>query len=130
MRSATPYLTLPGTCEEALGTYAGVFGGDITRLVRLSEAPIELPPGAPEHLVFDGEMRAGELVVKASDDPSMPSGSPTVSIFLPCDDISQVASLCDGLSVDGTVLFPPEGNFAMVEDRFGVRWMLAVVDDI
>lgn len=129
MNQAIPYLTFPGTCREAMSTYADVFGGAITNMTTLGESPIDVPDEAAS-LIFNAEMRSGELVVKASDDPSPAPGAPTVSLFVTFDTSDERARVFAALAEGGTVLFEIEGPFSMVEDRFGTRWMLVVDETV
>lgn len=122
MRPAIPYLTFPGTCRQAMAFYADVLGGEVTTLTTLAEAPIEAPDAAADQ-IFNSEVRAGDLVLKASDDPAGQRVTPSVAIFLTLDDETSMRATLDRLASGGNVLFPADNAFGMVEDRFGMRWM-------
>lgn len=127
MQPAIPYLHFPGTCEQAMTFYAATFDGEVTSMTRVRDAPVEFPDAAGDR-IFNSEVRAGDLVLKASDDPAGTPMSPSISVFLTLDDTPAMRSVLDRLSEGGTVLFPADGPFGMVEDRFGVRWMATHAD--
>lgn len=127
MQPITPYLTFPGTCEEAMRFYAMVLEAEITVMVTLADSPIEVPPEAGG-LIFNSELRAGDLVIKASDDPEHNGISSSTSLFVTHDDAADRQRVFAALSVGGDVLFAPDGPFAMVRDRFGVPWMLTIAE--
>ena len=65
-----PYLTFNGNCQEALETYAEIFGGKIDGMMRFRDE--ESCKGMPEHvqdLIMHGRLRVGEGMIMASDDP-------------------------------------------------------------
>ncbi len=123
MNQAIPYLTFPGTCREAMSFYADALDGEVTTMTTLADSPLDVPPEAAA-LIFNAEVRAGDLVLKASDNPEHDGSVSSISLFVPFDDAAERDSLFDKLSVDGMVLFPIDGPFGMVEDQFGTRWML------
>lgn len=63
-----PYVTLNGTCAEAVAFWAAALKGD-AQVMRMGDSPIEV---APEHKdrVMHAAIRAGSLLLMASD--SMP----------------------------------------------------------
>ena len=126
MRHLQPYLIFPGTCEEALEHYAECLDGEIVMLQRYSESPLEI---SDEHAarIFNSVFRADGLAFMASDDlpgHEVQTGS-NFSMFVTFSDPSDQERTFQRLAHAGSVLFPLEGGFGMVEDRFRVRWMLA-----
>jgi PhnB protein len=132
-----PYLFFEGRCEEALEFYRTALGAEVIMKMRYSENPepqqtpnpcAPMPPDAIMHATF----RVGETNVMASD--GMVSGQPdfrgiTLSISAATDADAQrlFAALSDG----GKVTMPLTktffaSSFGMLEDRFGVSWMLVV----
>ena len=106
-------------------TYASVFDGVVTIMTTLGDSPVEVPDVAAG-LIFNSEMRAGQFVIKASDDPNPGEGAATVSLFVSFEDADARATAFTSLADGGTVLFEIDGPFSMVEDRFGTRWMLVL----
>ena len=125
MKPIVPYLALPGTCEEAMRFYADILDGEITIMTTFAESPIEVPPEA-EQLIFNAEVRAGDLVIKASDNPTGEGIGSMISLFVTFPHADERQQLFDTLAADGEVVFEPDGPFAMVRDQFGVQWMLVL----
>lgn len=125
MQPAIPYLALPGTCGEAMRFYAGLLGGEITVMTTLADSPLDVPAEA-EDLIFNSELRAGDLVIKASDNPAGGEVGSSISLFVPFTDPDERERVFAGLADGGEVLFALEGPFGMVRDRFGVQWMLTL----
>ncbi len=127
MQPAVPYLTFPGTCAPALDFYCEVFGAEITIRQTIGEAPMDAPPEAAD-LIFNAEIRAGDLVLKASDNPEAPGdgAAPSpISVFVTCETAAEQERIFAALADGGHPLFPLDGGFGMVIDRFAVPWMLA-----
>ncbi|MEE8599842.1 VOC family protein [Euzebya tangerina] len=125
MQPAIPYIAFPGTCRDAMTAYASILGGEITTLTTMAEAPIESPLDAAD-FIFNSEVVAGELRIRASDNPARTPVGSSISIFLRLDDVERHRELHEQLSEGGQVIFPSDGGFSMVSDRFGVQWMLAL----
>ncbi|MEZ4417716.1 MAG: VOC family protein [Gemmatimonadota bacterium] len=125
MHALVPYLVFPGSCREALGAYRAALGGEIVTLQTFAESPLDVPPELSER-VFNAELRAGQLVLKASDDlPSHPvQVGGNVSLFLTFAERSQRDRVFGQLVEGGATLFAPDGEFSMLRDRFGIQWML------
>lgn len=125
MKPAIPYLTFSGNCAEAMHTYASLFDAEVTILTTLADAPIDTPPDAAE-LIFNAEIRTGDFVLKASDNPAGTAADSSISLFVEFDDPTDRGRVFDALADGGQVIFEPDGPFAMVRDRFDVQWMLTL----
>lgn len=67
-----PYLFYQDTCEAAFNFYAKVLGGKIEMLLRVSDAPPDMPSGTPgrEKTIMHARMSLpGGSVLMASDAP-------------------------------------------------------------
>ena len=121
-----PYLIFPGTCREALEFYSKVFGGTVELIQTMSESPL---PSAPEHAdrIFNAVFAADELRLRASDgEPDKdPRVGENVSLFVTCPDAREQQRIFEALAEGGRIIFPLEGGFGMVEDRYRFWWMLA-----
>lgn len=127
MKRLRPYLIFDGDCEEALDFYAGCLDGEIVMLQRFSESPLEV---AEDHgdRVFNAAFRAENVTFMASDNPpedELRAGN-NFSMFVAFSDPSEHRRAFEALSADGRVLMPLDDGFGMLEDRFRVRWMLAL----
>ncbi|GAB5527704.1 MAG: hypothetical protein Roseis2KO_55760 [Roseivirga sp.] len=66
MQASVPYLVFPGKCREAMSFYTRLFKATITTMQTFGESPMEAPAESTD-LIFNSELRAGDLVIKASD---------------------------------------------------------------
>ena len=126
MNPLIPYLIFTGECREALQFYCEILGGEVTLMHSMADSPIPVPE-AHGHLIFNAEMRAGDLVIKASD--NLP-GNETItgsnfSLFCNFSDAEKQVSVFNQLLDGGRVMFPLENGFGMLKDRYGIQWMLA-----
>src|SRR6266705_2852354 len=98
--SVQPYLFFNGRCEEALEFYRSVLGAEVEMLSRFKDAPEPgmAQPGM-ENKVMHASFRIGETLLMASD-----GGKVTMPL-------------------EKTFWAP---KFGMLEDRFGVGWMVSV----
>ena len=129
-----PYLFFGGRCEEALQFYREAVGAEVERLVRFKESP-EPHRDMPEcfdEKVMHASVRVGATTFMASDGRC--DGPPafegfSLSITVPSE--SEAERVFNALAKDGTVVMPLEKTswapkFGMLEDRFGVSWMVSV----
>ena len=127
MKTLKPYLIFSGDCEEALLLYSSCLDGEIITLQRYSESPLDL---AEEHgnRVFNSVFRAEGVELMASDDlPDEPVKKGTnFAMFVTFPSEEEQAGSFAKLSEGGRILMPLQNGFGMLEDRFQVRWMLAV----
>ena len=132
-----PYIFFHGTCEEALNFYAACFGGEIVQLSRMSDSPPE-HQGDPSwaHKVMHATFRIGQSLIMASDGvnaaPQVFSG---FSISIAADDVESGQKMFEALSDGGNVRMAWQrtfwtSGFGMVSDRFGIPWMVTVMDDL
>jgi len=131
--SVQPYLFFGGRCEEALEFYGTAIGAKIERLVRFKESPE--PQGLPDCFddkVMHASVRIGKTTFMVSDgqcegDQNFDGFS--LSITVP--DIVQAENIFAALAQNGLVVTPLEKTFwaprfGMLQDRFGVSWMVSV----
>jgi PhnB protein len=135
--NVAPYLFFSGNCREAMESYKGIFGGELS-LMTYAEGPEGAPesPHANQPELRDKIMHAtlaGEVVLMASDnpDPSQTLGTGKISLALGGSDEATLRGWFDELSKDGTVLTSLEKQFCgdafgMVTDKFDVTWMVSI----
>jgi PhnB protein len=128
-----PYLFFEGRCQEAIDFYRKALGAEVLMQMPFKDSPIaaSAPPDAGDK-VMHATLRIGETQVLMSDGRC--SGAPTfqgfsLSLSQPDDATAQrvFAALGDG----GVVNMPLAktffaSSFGMVNDRFGVPWMVIV----
>ncbi|SMQ75501.1 PhnB protein [Plantibacter sp. VKM Ac-1784] len=134
MTTLNPYLGFRGTAREAMEFYQGVFGGELT-VSTFRDFGAEVEPDELD-LVMHAQLTGDAGVVfMASDTPkhmdySMGSDF-SMSLSGPNEDEAQLTGYFDNLAAGGTVQQPltvaPWGDsFGMLQDRFGVAWMVNI----
>ncbi len=128
MATVIPYLVFPGQCKEAMQFYADCLNGEITTMQTFEESPIDVPSELGSR-IFNSELKAGNLRLKASDD--LPNHSVSmgtnISLYVTFPDKQTKVNVFKRLSEGGKVLFPLDDNFGMLKDKYNVQWM--VVDE-
>ena len=135
--SITPYLTFGGRCQEALNFYQSALGAEVEMAMFWKDSPEPAPPGmlAPgwEDKVMHASLRIGGILIMADDGCGPGKGFEGISLHLALNAVEDVdrafAALTDGgeikMPVDKTFWSP---RFGMVTDRFGVTWMVSLVE--
>lgn len=133
-----PYLYFRGRTEEALEFYKKTLGASIDCLMRFNESPEPcdpkmVPPGT-EHKVMHASFKVGETTLMASDgcggegqEAKFDGITLSISVKTP-EEAERVFNL---LALGGQVQMPLMKTFfspkwGMVQDRFGVSWMVIV----
>ncbi|MFN2474869.1 MAG: VOC family protein [Chthoniobacterales bacterium] len=129
-----PYLFFGGRCHEALEFYRTAIGAEIQMVMRYDESPER-----PEHLpscfgdnVMHASFRVGGSTLMASD--GMCDGKPNFdgfSLSITVRDETEAERVFGALSVGGLVTMPLEKTFwapkfGMLQDKFGLGWMVSV----
>jgi PhnB protein len=130
-----PYLTFGGRCEEAIEFYRKALGAEVVMMSRFKEAP-EPQPGMPECFedkIMHATMRIGDSILMASDgrcDGQATFEGFSLSVTVP--DEQEAERVFTSLGEGGLVTMPLEKTFwapkfGMLQDRFGVSWMVSVM---
>jgi predicted 3-demethylubiquinone-9 3-methyltransferase (glyoxalase superfamily) len=116
-----------GVAEEAMTFYIGLFHDSGVRQVERYGAGEAGREGSIKRADFT---LAGQHVM-CIDSPIKHgfTFTPSMSLFVECDDEAEFAKAFLELSTGGSVLMPPDDygfshKFAWVSDRFGVSWQL------
>ena len=129
------YLQFDGRCEEAIEFYKRALGAEVRALMRFKDAPKDaqanFSPGS-ENKVMHAALRIGDTEVLASDGHNR--GAPKFEGFSLClgaADEAEAKKLFTALGDGGKVTMPLSKtffakSFGMVDDRFGVHWMVIV----
>lgn len=131
--SVQPYIFFNGRCEEALEFYRTAIGAEVQMLMHYNESPE--PPPLPECFhdkVMHASVRIGATMLMASDGmcdgPANFDGfSLAVTVATEAEADRVFAALSDG----GLVTMPLAKTFwapkfGMLQDRFGVGWMVSL----
>ncbi len=132
------YLNFNGRAEEAINFYCQAIGAERTGLMRFRDSPDKqgVRPGI-EDKVMHSQFRVGETIIMASDGQcreSEPVSFGGVMLSIIEDDVGTAERHFAGLSHGGKVQVPMmptffAETFGMVEDRFGLSWMVLVPKD-
>ena len=135
-RTIQPYFFFNGNCEEAIECYRKALGSEVEMMMRLKESPEPQPPGTVppgfDNKIMHASFRVGQTTVMASDGCSADKASFhgfSLSLSVPSEKEADrvFAALADGgqvrLPLTKTFFSP---RFGMLEDRFGVGWMIGV----
>ena len=132
-----PYLFFDGRCEEAITFYRQALGAEVVMLMRYGDSPAgeaNCPDGTqpPADKVMHACLQIGSDQLLLSDGFS--AGHPEFKGFSlslsPADD-AEARRTFDALADGGQVKQPLgptffASSFGMLEDRFGVSWMIVV----
>jgi PhnB protein len=128
-----PYLSFEGRCQEAIDFYRQALGAEVLMQMAFKDSPVATsPPPGTDDKVMHATVRIGETEVFMSDGRC--SGTPTfqgIALSLSPPDDATAARVFAALSDGGVVNLPLEktffaSSFGMVNDRFGVSWMVMV----
>jgi len=127
-----PYLFIQGgKCEEALNFYKGLFGGEITGIMRWSDGPPEMEmPADMGNRIMHSNFKSDSIKFMASDArPTTQYGDGPISLSLSMTDQAEAKRLYDGLAKGGKPEMPLENTFwgalfGMVTDKYGIDWMI------
>ena len=130
------YLFFDGRCEEAIEFYRQALGAQVGMMMRFKESPEPPQPGmhppGSENKIMHANLTIGKTSLMASDGRCQ--GKPKFEGFALTIEASTEAEadrVFAALSEGGTVNMPLtrtffSPRFGMVQDRFGVMWMVLV----
>jgi PhnB protein len=129
------YLFFDGRCDEALEFYKKNLGAEVEMLMRFKDAPVQqgesCAPGN-ENKVMHASFKLGDWRVMASDghakgQPEFKGFSLSLAFAGEAEADRVFSALSDGGKVEMPLMktfFSPK--FGMLQDKFGVGWMLMV----
>ncbi|WP_194776212.1 VOC family protein [Pararhodonellum marinum] len=131
-KSVQPYLHFDENCREAMQYYQSLFGGDL-ELMSIGESPSkEEFPSKLHHQIMHASLINEDFNLMASDmcgQGPLHQGN-SVQLSLDCSSEDEINKLYQQM-IDGGKVEQELGEqfwgalFAMVIDKFGVRWMLS-----
>lgn len=126
-----PYLYFPGTCKEAMTTYAEVLGGEIVAMMTYGDMPGENEiPADLSKKIAHARILIGDQVLMASDvgpDRFKPMQGCVVTLNIP--EPAEADRVFKSLVEGGTEIMPMietfwAFKFGVFADRFGTQWMI------
>lgn len=132
-KALQPYLHFDENCKDAMEFYQELFGGDL-EIMPIAESPAKDQfPEPIHHQVLHANLKNGDFNLMASDMCGMGklNRGNGFQFNLDCASEEEIRSLYQKLSEGGKVLDELKEQFwgalfGMVEDKFGVRWMLSL----
>jgi len=135
MTTVQPYLFFNGRCEEALEFYKSALGAKVDFMMRYKESPEAPPPGRVpagwENKIMHTTFRVGNSVMMASDGCETTAKFEGFSLALSFQTPADAEKTFKALSAGGKVEMPLTKTFwsplfGMLEDKFGMGWMISV----
>ena len=131
-----PYLFFNGRCEEAIEFYRNALGAEIEMMMRFKDSPEPPPPGTVppgfDNKIMHASFRVGQTTVMASDGCSAEKASfQGFSLSLAVQNEAEADRAFNALADGGQIKMPLtktfwSARFGMLEDRFGIGWMINV----
>lgn len=135
-RVILPYVNLHGRCEEAIAFYRQALGAEVEVMMRFQDSPDPMPPGMLpagwETRIMHATLRLGPATLMISDGcPTQSPGISGVSLSLTLNTEAEARRAFDALALGGRITMPLAKTFwsplfGMVEDPFGVHWMVTL----
>ena len=123
----SPFITLCGTCEEAMRFYLGVFPG--AKQLSLTLFPKDVRGEEGKVMTGELELMGQRILFMDMEEQYYPEQTWAISLFTDCESEQEFDALFAGLSAGGMVMMGPEPvndlrKVAWVTDKFGVTWQL------
>jgi PhnB protein len=132
-----PYLNFDGRCEEAVEFYRKALGAEVSIMMRFKENPEQpaagMVPAGSENKILHVTFRIGDSTIMASDGHlTGKTNFQGFSLSITTTKEADVDRIINALADGGKVVMPPSKTFfsprfGMVNDRFGVSWMVIVM---
>ncbi|MFZ0387857.1 MAG: VOC family protein [Solirubrobacteraceae bacterium] len=117
-----------GNAEDAMRFYADVFAGTIGDIERFGPAD-----QGTESKIKQATLTIARRQLQFLDSPPVHDFdfTPSVSLWVSCEDVEEIDDAFERLAEGGSVLMPLDNygwstRFGWVKDRFGVAWQLDV----
>jgi PhnB protein len=133
MMQVQPYLFFDGRCQEAIDFYRRTLGAEVLMQMAFKDSPVATSqPAEAADKIMHACVKIGATEVFMSD--GMCGGAPSFkgfSLSLLLKDEAEAGRIFAALGEGGAVNMPLgktffASSFGMVNDRFGVSWMVLV----
>jgi predicted 3-demethylubiquinone-9 3-methyltransferase (glyoxalase superfamily) len=123
----TTFLMFEGRAEEAMNFYISLFPNSRVVAIERYGADEAGPEGSVKRADF--ELNGTPLMCIDSPGKHAFTFTPSMSLFIECDDEAQLDHFYDRFSDGGQTMMPPDNygfsrKFTWVQDTYGVSWQL------
>lgn len=135
IKSALPYLTFDGNCDEALSFYEEIFGAKVVEKALASEYDIETENG--EDMILNAVLLLGENKILVGDKAEQYYGLGTrlesggqISIWLEIETEDNLNNICKKLKEKNCEFLIDlhetfwDAKYVKIKDNFGIIWEL------
>lgn len=126
-----PYLNFNGDCEAAFKFYEVCFKGKIVVMMVHAGTPAQdYVPAEWQNKIMHARLEVGGTVLMGSDTTPDSYVKPVgMNVSIHIDTVAEAERVFHALAQNGTMLMPIEktfwaARFGMVEDQFGIPWMI------
>lgn len=129
MLGVSPYIAFRGNCREAIEFYKSALNAEVLFMQTMGESP--MADMGPAENIMHSTIKVGDSTIMMCDDPR-PDGAANggnISLAIGLKDPERAKQVFGNLAEDGVVVMPLEKTFwaeafGMVNDKFGVKWMV------
>jgi PhnB protein len=136
MKTVNPYLNFPGTTEQAFNFYKSIFGGEFSSIQRFKDTPeANRVPASDADKIMHISLPIGKGNVLMATDALDSMGhhftpGNNFHLTIETDTEDEANKLFNSLSAGGKVTMPLAKTFwgsyfGMLNDKFGVQWMIS-----
>ncbi len=129
MLGVSPYIAYKGNCREAIEFYKSALDAEVLFCQTVGESPMS--DMGPAENIMHCTIKVGGSTIMMCDDPrpDAAAGGGNISLAIGLNDPEKAKQLFVSLAKGGTVIMPLEKTFwaeafGMVNDQFGVKWMV------
>jgi PhnB protein len=129
MLGVHPYIGFKGNCREAIEFYKSALNAEVLFTQTYGASP--MAGMGPAENIMHCTIKVGDSTIMMCDEPGpgAAAGGGNISLAIGLDDPERAKHLFGNLAKSGAVVMPLEKTFwaeafGMVNDQFGVKWMI------
>ncbi len=126
-----PYLHFAGNAEEVVNFYKNAFDGEVTALNRYGDSPMPSDDDWKQKIMHARVLFGGDNIIMISDTRKgeLISVHGNIQLSIGLEDEAKTHDIFNKLAEGGKVTMPLAKQFwgdmfGMLQDKFGVSWML------
>lgn len=132
IQQLNPYLSFDGTAREVIAFYTAVLGAKVELVMTFADAPGDPPPPELKDRVMHAALAvAGNTLMVSDAMPGMTVAKESnITLSLSFATVPEMEACFAALAEGGNVTLAPHdafwgSRFALLSDRFGVKWMFS-----